>query len=65
MARLSNGALLKRLRGAADWLGEIVAAMLSERLSRRAGSASRDARGRRVLVADATTLSEPGSRKTD
>lgn len=77
VARLSNVALLKRLRGAADWLGEIIAAILSDRLRRHAalarerhGSAGEAigpgaAGGRRLLLIDATTLSEPGSRKTD
>ncbi len=33
VARLSDVALLNRLRRAADWLGEIVAAILSERMA--------------------------------
>jgi len=61
VARLSDVALLNRLRGAADWLGEIVAAILSERMTARADGAEE----RRVRLVDATTLSCPGSRKTD
>lgn len=61
VAQLSDVALLKRLRGAADWLGTIVAAILSERM---AGTAATE--GERCLrLVDATTLSRPGSRKTD
>jgi hypothetical protein len=61
VATLSNVALLKRLRGAADWLGQIVAAILAERLSGSAGSGNE----RRLRLVDATTLSCPGRRKTD
>jgi hypothetical protein len=65
VAQLSNVALLKRLRGAANWLGEIVSAILSDRLARSRGAARPPWGAGRVLLADATTLSEPGSRKTD
>jgi len=61
VARLSDVALLNRLRGAADWLGEIVGALLSERLSQSAASAQ----GYRWRPVDGTTLSHPGSRQTD
>jgi Transposase DDE domain len=60
VASLSDVALLNRLRGAADWLGQIVGAILSDRLL---GSAGGNGRCWRLL--DATTLSSPGSRKTD
>lgn len=60
LAQLSNVAVLKRLRGAADWLGEILGAILTARL----GSAGPPGERRWRLV-DATTLSAPGSRKTD
>lgn len=66
VATLSNVALLKRLRGAADWLGEIVAAILAERLPGPQGSPRcGDGNERRLRLVDATTLSSPGSRKTD
>lgn len=60
LAQLSDVALLNRLRGAADWLGQILAAILSDRVrgSPRAG-------GRVVRVIDATSLSQPGSRTSD
>jgi hypothetical protein len=59
VARLSDVALRQRLRGAAAWLGEIVGAVLSERL------AAGPAEGCRLRLVDATTLSRPGSRKAD
>ena len=61
VAHLSDVALLNRLRGAAGWLGEIVGALLTERLSGTAASAD----GYRLRLIDATTLSHPGSRQTD
>ncbi len=61
VARLSDVALLNRLRRPTDWLGEIVAAILSERLAETAGAGA----DRRVRLVDATTLSCSGSRKTD
>ena len=61
VAHLSDVALLNRLRGAAGWLGEIVGALLTERLSGTAASADGD----RLRLIDATTLSHRGSRQTD
>lgn len=61
IANLSDVALLNRLRGAADWLGEIVAAILSQRMAETVSAATE----RRLRLVDATTLSCPGSRKTD
>ena len=61
IADLSDVALLNRLRRAADWLGEIVAAILSERMADAVSAGAE----RRVRLVDATTLSCPGSRKTD
>lgn len=60
LAHLSNVALLNRLRGAAAWLGQILAAILSARLAGSLGS-----HACRVRVIDATSLSQPGSRKSD
>lgn len=75
VARLSDVALLNRLRGSAAWLGEIVAAILSERLGETlghgregrlgAGPSPGEGGGHRVRLVDATTLSCPGSRQTD
>ena len=61
VAQLSDVALLNRLRGAAYWLRQIVAAILSARLPEPAGAGDE----RRWRLVDATTLSCPGSRKTD
>lgn len=61
IADLSDVALLNRLRRAADWLGEIVAAILSQRMAATVSAGAE----RRVRLVDATTLSCPGSRKTD
>lgn len=61
IARLSDVALLNRLRGAAGWLGRIVVALLSARTTASTAAAA----GRAVRLVDATTLSCPGSRKTD
>jgi hypothetical protein len=61
VADLSDVALLNRLRGAAGWLGGIVGALLSERLSETAASPE----GYRLRLVDATTLSHPGSRQTN
>ncbi len=61
VAELSDVAVLNRLRKAANWLGGIVAAILSERMS---GSVCATG-GKRLRLVDATTLSCPGSRKTD
>lgn len=69
VARLSDVALLNRLRRSAAWLGEIVAAILSARMAESPGSSPGQAPGtgaeRRVRLVDATTLSCSGSRKTD
>ncbi len=61
IAKLSDVALLNRLRRSADWLGGIVAAILSERMAETMSALPE----RRVRLVDATTLSRPGSRKTD
>lgn len=61
VARLSDVALLNRLRGAADWLGALVAAILSERMTGAAVAGGE----RRLRLVDATTLSRPGSAGTD
>lgn len=61
IAHVSDVALLNRLRRSADWLGEIVAAILSQRMADAVSAGSE----RRVRLVDATTLSCPGSRKTD
>jgi hypothetical protein len=61
VAQISNIALRNRLRGAADWLGEIVGEILSARLPGSLEGAGQ----RRLRLIDATALSAPGSGKTD
>lgn len=59
LGHLSDVAVLKRLRGASDWLGHVVVRCLQE----RGLAAGRT--GRRVRIVDATVVSRPGSRGTD
>jgi len=59
LGRLSDVAVLKRLRQASEWLGAVVVRCLEERGLAAAG------RGRRVRIMDATVISRPGSRGTD
>jgi hypothetical protein len=61
IVELSDVALLKRLRNAADWLGHLLAVKLAE----RAGAAPGLTPARRVRLVDATTVSRPGSTGTD
>ena len=56
---MSNVAVLKRLRNAADWLGYVVAQWLIER------GLTTNVPECRVRIVDATTVSEPGSRGID
>jgi hypothetical protein len=59
LGEFSDVAALKRLRGSADWLQEIVARLLAGRLDRRALS------GRVIRLVDGTTVSQPGSDRAD
>jgi hypothetical protein len=61
LAVLSDVALLKRLRGASDWLGYLLAQKLAERTEglKLAGISTR------LRLVDATTVSRPGSQGTD
>jgi len=59
LGRLSDVAVLKRLRRAGPWLGRLVAQWLVER-----GLAAPAVKGR-VRLVDATTISRPGSTGTD
>jgi len=59
LGHLSDVAVLKRLRGAGDWLAHVVVRCLQER-GVAVGRTSR-----RVRVVDATVVSRPGSRGTD
>lgn len=59
VARLSNVALMNRLRGAADWLGALAGALLAE-------PASAAVAGERpIRIVDGTTVSAPGRRGAD
>ncbi|MER8677097.1 MULTISPECIES: hypothetical protein [unclassified Mesorhizobium] len=60
LASLSDVALLKRLRAAADWLGDIAGALLQ-----KACAKSTAPTGRRLRVVDGSSISRPGSAGTD
>ena len=61
VAELSDVALLKRLRGAADWLGHLLALKLADRTPPPPEST----RTFSLRIVDATTISRPGSTGTD
>lgn len=61
LAQLSDVALLKRLRQAGPWLGDLLTALLGLRLQARA----LEGQPYRLRLVDATTVSQPGSRGTD
>jgi Transposase DDE domain len=61
LARLSDVALLKRLRQVGPWLGDLLTAVLNLRLEARA----LEAHPYHLFLVDATTISQPGSRGTD
>lgn len=64
VADVSDVALLKRLRGAADWLEAIVAAVLTERqIGRHQGEPALGTRD--LVLVDGTAISQPGSKGTD
>lgn len=60
MASISDVAILKRLRGATDWLGHIAGSLLASRTS----SELPDASARRIRIIDATTICPPRSNST-
>lgn len=60
IAHLSDVALLKRLRGAADWLGDIAGALLAE--ASKAGPLTGHSR---LRIVDGSSISQPGSAGTD
>jgi len=62
VAHLSDVALLKRLRGAADWGGHLLAQLL---VQQAALQRDRLPGGLQIRLIDATTVSRPGSRGTD
>lgn len=60
VAAISDVALLKRLRGSADWLGDIAGALL-----RKASDTGNAAVSRRLRIVDGSSISRPGSAGTD
>jgi hypothetical protein len=61
LARVSDVALLKRLRQASPWVGQVLAAKLAERVERLEPQSL----AYRLRIIDATTASVPGSKGTD
>ena len=61
LAQLSDVALMKRLRQAGPWLGDLLTAVLGLRLEAKPLEGQR----RCLRLVDATTVSQPGSRGTD
>ena len=61
LASVSDVALLKRLRAASGWLGQL----LGEKLASRAAATPDSSADLRLRIVDATVVSEPGSRGTD
>jgi hypothetical protein len=61
IAKLSQVAVMKRLRAVSTWLGLLLGAKLAE----RAGFTGLKELGLRLRLVDATTVSAPGSRGTD
>jgi hypothetical protein len=62
VAQVSDVALLKRLRKASSWMGQLLAAKLAERLE---GLEPQPPGSYRLRIVDATTASIPGSQGTD
>lgn len=62
VANISDVALLKRLRKASPWMGQLLAAKLAERVE---GLGSQAPLSYRLRIVDATTASIPGSQGTD
>jgi DDE family transposase len=61
LARVSDVALLKRLRKAAPWVGQVLAAKLAERIE----GLEPQPLAYRLRIVDATTATGPGSKGTD
>jgi hypothetical protein len=63
LAELSDTAVMKRVRNASDWLGQVAGALL------HGGAGSRTAAGflpgRRLRIADGSVITQPGSSGTD
>jgi Transposase DDE domain len=63
VAALSDVALRKRLRGAADWLGQVAGALLDSKVGR--STVARPLAGRRLRIVDASSISSPGAAGAD
>ncbi|MEM1181519.1 MAG: IS4 family transposase [Acidobacteriota bacterium] len=61
IAKLSDVAVLKRLKKAAPWLGYLLGSVLAQRAETKFGQTS----GLRLRLVDATTVSKPGSKGAD
>jgi hypothetical protein len=62
LAEMSDVAVMKRLRGAADWLGYLA----GQALARASGiEGGQKTQGRRIRLVDGTTLQKPGSTGID
>ena len=61
VAQLSDVAILKRLRGAADWVAHLVGQELAQRGLACVDQEAPAAKGRRLRVMDASTVVAPGS----
>jgi hypothetical protein len=59
LGKLSDVAVLKRLRAAPEWLGAVVGEWLTRR------GIARESSSRRIRLLDATTVCQPGSKGTD
>lgn len=65
VADVSDVALLKRLRKASSWMGQLLAAKLAERVEGLGTCRESQSLGYRLRIVDATTASIPGSQGTD
>jgi len=64
LADLSDTAVMKRVRNAAAWLGEVAGALV-RRTATAAGSAPGALPGRRLRIADGSVVTRPGSQGPD
>ena len=63
-AELSDTAVMKRIRNAADWLGEIAGALLAQAAAGRSSLAG-PLPGRRLRIVDGSVITQPGSHGAD
>ena len=66
LANMSDTAVMNRIRGAADWLGEIAGALLQRsRLPQNAARAVAGLANRRLRIVDGSVITQPGSQGAD